>query len=264
MTAVAVGLGAGAGLTAGRCALLGAAVLSGQLSIGWLNDLVDRDRDVAAGRPDKPLARGAVGAATVRAAATAAAVACLPLSLALGLAAGLTHLVAVASGWTYDLRLKATLLSPLPYAVSFGLLPSVVTLALPHAAWAPWWATAAGALLGIGIHGANALPDIEDDRRLGAAGLPARIGARATRALTAACLVAAALLLVLAPGGPPDAWGWAALAASLVLAGVAVGHDWPPAARTAFSLVVVLALLDVAVLLAHAGDWASALGTLRG
>ena len=243
--------------------MLGAAFLSGQLSIGWLNDLVDRDRDIQAGRPDKPMARGAVGAETVRRALVSAAVACVPLSLALGWAAGTLHLVAVASGWTYDLRLKSTRLSPLPYAVSFGLLPSVITLTLPEAALAPWWATAAGALLGVGIHGANALPDIEDDRRLGAAGLPARIGSRATRLLTAVVLLAATVLLILGPDGRPSPWSWAALGLAIVLAALAAAKDWPAAARAPFALVVVLSLVDVGFLVAQAGQWTAGVGTLR-
>jgi 4-hydroxybenzoate polyprenyltransferase len=261
VTAVAVTLGAGAGLTATRCVVLGAAFLSGQLSIGWLNDLLDRDRDTAASRRDKPIARGDVAAGAVRLALGVAAVACVPLSLALGWRAGLTHLVAVAGGWTYNLWLKATPLSPLPYAVSFGLLPSVVTLAMLDPAAAPWWATTAGALLGVGIHGANALPDIDDDVRLGAAGLPARLGPRVTRLLSAGALLVATAVLVLP--GTPNAWTWAALAASFGLAGIAVGRSWPPKARTPFGLVVVLALVDVGVLVARAGDWASTVGTLR-
>ena len=40
-----------------RVALVTAAVLCGQLSIGWSNDLVDLARDRAVGRRDKPLAR---------------------------------------------------------------------------------------------------------------------------------------------------------------------------------------------------------------
>ena len=256
-------LGAGAGLSAARCVLLGAAFLSGQLSIGWLNDLVDHERDAAAGRTDKPLARAEISVRAVRTACVRAAALCVPLSLALGWRAGLAHLVAVGGGWAYDLRLKSTPFSPLPYALSFGLLPSVVTLALPEPGWAPWWATLAGALLGVGIHGANALPDIDDDRRLAARGLPARLGARVTRALTAVSLLAASTLLVLAPEGAPTAWGWAALTAAVVLAVAAVGHAWPATARTAFALVVALALIDVGVLVAHAGDWVVSVGTLR-
>ena len=54
------------GRRAGRtCVLLAAALLTGQLSIGWCNDAVDRGRDVAAGRTDKPLAVGTLGVRTV-------------------------------------------------------------------------------------------------------------------------------------------------------------------------------------------------------
>ena len=50
------GLGRAGGRAGWSCSL--AAVLSGQLSIGWLNDYVDRDIDRAAGRADKPLGPG--------------------------------------------------------------------------------------------------------------------------------------------------------------------------------------------------------------
>jgi 4-hydroxybenzoate polyprenyltransferase len=173
------------------------------------------------------------------------------------------HLIGVAGGWTYDLRLKTTAFSPAPYAVSFGLLPSIVTLALPNPAWAPWWASVAGAGLGLGIHGANALPDIEDDLALGAGGLPARLGPRTTRWLSAVVLLAATVVVLLGPGGSPGALTWVALVAAVVIAGAAVGKAWPTGARTPFALVIVLALLDVAVLVARAGDWSS-VGTLRG
>ena len=52
-----------------------------------------------------------------------AAALCVPLSFAMGWAAGAAHLVAVASAAGYNLGLKATALSPLPYALSFGLVP---------------------------------------------------------------------------------------------------------------------------------------------
>ena len=39
-------------------ALTAPALLAGQLSIGWSNDASDAGRDAAAGRPDKPVARG--------------------------------------------------------------------------------------------------------------------------------------------------------------------------------------------------------------
>src|SRR6202034_516267 len=51
------------------------ALLAGQLSIGWSNDACDAARDAAAGRTDKPLARGDIGVAAVWTAAFAAAAA---------------------------------------------------------------------------------------------------------------------------------------------------------------------------------------------
>ena len=53
-------LAAAADLDAPRIALVVAAVLAGQLSIGWLNDVLDAERDRTAGRADKPVAAGAV------------------------------------------------------------------------------------------------------------------------------------------------------------------------------------------------------------
>ena len=113
--------------------LIGLAVLTGQLTIGWLNDLVDAERDRAVGRPDKPIAAGTISAQVVGVATGLAAAACVPLSLACGLAAGAAHLVAVGAGWAYDLGLKSSRLSVLPYVVCFGLLPVFVVLALPGA-----------------------------------------------------------------------------------------------------------------------------------
>ena len=110
------------------------------------------------------MAAGTLDPATVRTAMLAAAVAVVPLSLLSGLFAGCLHLVAVASAWAYNLRLKATPLSVLPYAVSFGLLPAFVTAGLPGQP-VVGWLVAAGALLGAGAHFANVLPDIDDDLR---------------------------------------------------------------------------------------------------
>ena len=128
---VVVGLGTAMAAASGRsswgCALLAATLLSGQLSIGWCNDLVDRERDLASARADKPLAVGSVSPATVRVACVIAAVGCIGLSLAGGLLFGAIHLIAVGGGWAYDLGVKRTRWSFAPYALSFGLRPSVAT-----------------------------------------------------------------------------------------------------------------------------------------
>lgn len=221
------------------------AFLAGQLCTGWTNDWRDRDRDLAVGRTDKPVAlpRRVVGAA-----ALAAAVASVPLSLAMGVRAGLWHLVAVASAAAYNLHLKGTALSFAPYAVSFGLVPSVVTLGV--GGWAPWWATAGGALLGVGAHLANALPDLDDDLATGVRGLPHRLGRRRSEALAAVLLLVATALLALGPGAPgvPAA---GALAVAAAVTGTGLGLARRPGSRAAFRAALVVAALDVALLLAR-------------
>jgi heme o synthase len=239
VTAFAVALAVSAGLSTGRVILLAAAVLSGQLSIGWLNDYVDRDLDTAAGRVDKPLAAGGVRAQTVRIAFVVAVVVCVVTSLALGWLPGLLHLVAVASAYSYDLWLKSTMLSWVPFAVSFGLLPAVVTTSLPQQPFPRPEIIFAGATLGVAAHLANTVKDTEADARTGVVGFPQRIGPRASLSLAA---VLVALGGVAAGVADPRSWvTWVCAAAAVGAAVVAVGSR-----RTAFAGTVVAAALVVA------------------
>jgi hypothetical protein len=82
-------------------------------------------------------------------------------------------------------------------------VPSIVVLALPGTAVAPAWASAAGALLGVGAHLCNALPDLEEDLAQGVRGLPHRLGPRRSAACAAVLLLAAAVVLAVGPPGPP-------------------------------------------------------------
>jgi 4-hydroxybenzoate polyprenyltransferase len=54
VTGLSAGLAALAGLNLHTGALFTAAVLAGQLSIGWSNDWIDAGRDKVAGRTDNP------------------------------------------------------------------------------------------------------------------------------------------------------------------------------------------------------------------
>ncbi|MGA8847220.1 MAG: UbiA family prenyltransferase, partial [Nocardioides sp.] len=160
---------AGAGdLSAVSVVVVIAAVFTGQLTIGWANDLIDAERDRSVGRTDKPIASGRVPQSLVQGALTTAAVACVALSVAAGWRPALVHLgLVVAMGQAYNLGLKATVWSWVPYAVAFGSLPAVVSLAADDRAIAPWWLLAAGATLGVGAHLLNVLPDLEDDASTG-------------------------------------------------------------------------------------------------
>lgn len=241
----ALALGAGGGW---RSLLVGAAVLAGQLSIGWSNDWVDAARDAAVGRTDKPVGDGRVPVATVRTAALIAAASCVVLSLAAGWAAGAVHLVAVASAWSYNLALKRTAWSWAPYALSFGLLPLFVALAV-GADGARWWAMAAGALLGVGAHGTNVLPDLLDDEATGVRGAPHRIGRRATVVVSAAALLGATTLVVLAPPGAPSSVPTTLLvvAVAVTVAGAAVALA-RPRSKVPFVASIAVAALDVVLL----------------
>ena len=253
VTALATALAIGVGASPPRWTLIAAAVLAGQLSVGWSNDWIDAGRDTAVGRRDKPVAAGLVPVGAVRTSAVVAAGGCVPLSLALGWRAGVVHLVAVAAAWGYNVRLKSTPWSWVPYALSFGLLPAVVTLALPAHSWPPAWVVGAAGLLGVGAHLANVVPDLEADRSTGVRGLPHRLGQRGSVLLAPTTLLGATALIVLGPPGAPAGPGWAGLTATAALgiSGAVVALTRPHS-HAPFYLTIAVAAVDV-VLLVLAG-----------
>jgi 4-hydroxybenzoate polyprenyltransferase len=251
VTILTVALGVALDVPATLLVTLGVAVLSGQLSVGWLNDYVDRHRDRATSRTDKPLAVGAVSSARVRWATVTAAAVCAPASLALGLAAGTVHLVAVGAAWAYNLGVKKTVWSWLPYAIGFGLLPVIAWLVSPQSGLPPWWLIAGAALLGVGAHGANVLPDLEDDRSTGVAGLPHRLPPGVLRGATAGVLLGALVLLTVGSAAGLTIVDVAALSAGTVLAAVAAGAgDSRLPARAPLLAAAAIAALAIATLLA--------------
>ncbi|SEG56585.1 4-hydroxybenzoate polyprenyltransferase [Actinacidiphila yanglinensis] len=257
VTVLVTALAAASGQGAGGCLLVAVAVLSGQASIGWCNDVLDVERDRAAGRTDKPLVRGAPQPWVAAAAAGGALVLCGVASLACGVAAGVAHLVGVAAAWAYNGGVKRTALSWLPYAVGFGLLPAFVTLGLPGHPGPPAWAVAAGALLGVGAHVTNVLPDIDADLAAGVRGLPQRLGRRRSRLLAPVPLLAAAVLLVFGPPGRAGAAGWAGLALTGGLACATMRAAGAGPSRVPFLTTLAMAVTAVTLLLLH-GDALSA------
>jgi 4-hydroxybenzoate polyprenyltransferase len=241
LLAVAAGHGLETGL------VVTAAVAAGQLTIGWSNDVIDAGRDQQVGRTDKPVARGEVSDALVWRMIAAAGAVCIVLSLACGLPSAAVHLLlVVGSGWAYNLGLKGVVWSGLPYAVAFGALPAVVTLALPLPQWPPVWMVAAGALLGVGAHLLNALPDLADDAKTGVRGLPHRLGAGKLRWLAPLVLLVASAVAALGPL-TRTAWVWAAFGLCVVLAVVAMRGR----GRVPFAAAVGIAAVDVVSLVVH-------------
>jgi 4-hydroxybenzoate polyprenyltransferase len=254
VTVVAIVLGVGLGYSPGRLVVLAVAILLGQLSIGWSNDWLDAARDAAVHRRDKPAARGAIGVPTVRTAAFAALIAGILLTLVLGPLATLAHTIAIAGGWAYNLGLKSTVISFVPFAVSFGLLPAIATLGLEPPQFAAPWVLAAGALLGVAAHVTNVLPDLADDDSTGIRGLPHRLGAIPSGLLAFACLTLATILITFGPGWPPRPLLIAGLVIGLAIAaaGVVLLLRSSPTRRL-MQLIMTCAIVDV-VMLALAGQ----------
>lgn len=248
VTVLSFALGLAAGLDAARLVLLTLSVFAGQLSIGLSNDAIDAKRDRQVGRTDKPLARGAARIRTAWIAAVTTLVVALALSAILGGWMLLAHAVLLASAWSYNAGLKATVFSLAPFLLSFGLFPSLATLSAHVPAPAAWWATLAGAVLGGAVHLTNVLPDLDDDRRTGIRGLPHRLGARPSAVLAALAVVGGAVAVLLGSADGDIAaisvlsWVFfAAVVAAAVLAAVLVLRGSP--GRVVFRLVMLAALL---------------------
>lgn len=256
VTTLVTVLAAVAGNTLPTTVLVAVAVLTGQLSIGWSNDLIDADRDAAAGRSDKPIADGTAATRTVILATALATTATVPLSLALGWRAGAVHLVAVASGWAYNLGLKATVLSVLPYVVTFGLLPAVATLPLPQHPWPPAWVMVAGALIGVSAHFGNVVPDLAEDAAAGVRGLPHRVGRRGSGVAACVAALAAVAAVLIGQGGLRSVLDWVITAAAVALAaGGLLALSRNPRSEAAFYNSMAIAALGI-VLIASSGSLA--------
>ena len=223
------------------------AMLAGQLSVGWSNDACDAARDIAAGRTDKPVVRGEVSVRSLWLAAFISLAAGLALSAAISLVTlGLLALL-VGAAWAYNLGLKSTPWSGLMYLLGFGPLPAYAASTLPGQPAPRFWVCVAAALVGLGGHFANVLPDLAADLRSGVRGLPQLVAARwgpgAARAAALVLLLSASALLV-AEASPARRWiAVAGLVCCCALAIVgALGRG-----RTPFRAALAIAGTDVVV-----------------
>jgi 4-hydroxybenzoate polyprenyltransferase len=216
----------------------------GQASVGWSNDFLDRRLDASAGRIDKPLVAGDVSARTVWIAALVAFPASAALTLPVGLPEATIMLIAVLAAWTYNLGLKSTVLSWLPYAVAFGLAPVYIWRSTGD--WPPEWIVAGAALLGVGAHLLNVVPDLESDRAAELNGLPHRLGLR--RSLFLACFILALTLSLVLAGAGTGPWSWLVAAVAVALIGAVAWADLRGRTRLGFRLAIGAAAAIVALL----------------
>ena len=166
-------------------ARIGLAMTLLQLGIGTVNDVVDAPAD-AGRKAGKPIPSGLVSGRQATIAAGILFIGGTGLALSVSWAVGGLAVIVVVIGLAYDLRLKGTAWSWLPFAVGIPILPvfgwlgatgSLVPLfvvLLPAA-------VAAGAGLAIG----NALVDVERDRSAGLSSIAIVLGPARSRVVSA-------------------------------------------------------------------------------
>jgi 4-hydroxybenzoate polyprenyltransferase len=171
-------------------------MLPAQFAIGTTNDLADLRSDQAA-KPHKPLARGAVPWRWALAVTVALVAISLFAAGSFGWAVLAATVVGLGAGLAYDLGLKRGLASWLPWWAGFTALPICAFTAAGRFTPTLWWCVPLTALLALGLHCANALPDLAGDRQSGVRNLPVLLGESRTRALMVLSLVACTVLTVL-------------------------------------------------------------------
>ena len=159
----------------GSVIVLGLGMLCFQFAIGLANDIVDAADD-AKSKPWKAIPRGVLSRQAAIAASAGLAGAGLIITSGLPFLAWLIGMAGLACGLIYDVQLKRTGLSWLPVAMALPLVPVWVFSAFDAWDRLLWWVFPLGGLLGLALHLANQLPDLEAEK--GAKGAAHRLGAR--------------------------------------------------------------------------------------
>jgi len=171
-------------------------VATGQLVVGWSNDLYDYKDDLAHNRSNKPLVSGLITREYLQKWLRFMVAFSFIANLVgpLGLKGGLLYMLGVACGVAYNFYFKFSFLSPLPYAIAFAALPS--SIAISKEISPPLWIWLGGALFGMAAHFINVIKDMKQDQKSGIQGLPQRLGTKYS-ILTAVALIALGILVVL-------------------------------------------------------------------
>lgn len=182
--------------TLGRMVIV---MLFAQSAIGVTNDLFDRDLD-AKTKPWKPLVSGAVRPATATGMALGLIAATAVIAITLGPASFALAMLGMGCGLAYDVRLKRSPLSAIPFMIAIPTLPVWVWVTLDAWEAVLWWLLPLGALIGLSLHLANTLPDIDNDARHGVRGLAHRLGKFGSASIGwGAFALAEAISLAIAP-----------------------------------------------------------------
>ena len=153
-------------------------VFTGQLVVGWSNDLYDYKDDLMHNRQNKPLVSGVISHSYLKRWLTFM----VPFSFVanllgpLSFKGGLVYMFGISMGVAYNFYFKFNVFSWFPYALAFAALPSCI--AISKDVTPPVWMWLGGALLGSAAHFINVIKDMDQDRASGIGGAPQRIGKR--------------------------------------------------------------------------------------
>lgn len=153
-------------------------VFTGQLVVGWSNDLYDYKDDLMHNRQNKPLVSELISQSYLKRWLTFM----VPFSFVanllgpLGFKGGLVYMFGISMGVAYNFYFKFNVFSWFPFALAFAALPSCI--AISKEITPPVWMWLGGALLGSAAHFINVIKDMDQDRASGIGGAPQRIGKR--------------------------------------------------------------------------------------
>ena len=219
--AATAALAAVAGGAPARVASLAGAMFLIQASIGTWNDIVDSAVDSTAGRSEKPLGSGLISRRAAGLLACGAGAAGLATAAMAGPAALVVASLGYGCGLVYDLALKRTAWSWLPFALGIPLLPVFAWVGaqgnVPGRLWLlVGMAVPAGAALAI----SNALADSVADERGGIVTVATRLGwFRALGVVAVLEITVGAVALVTASVGDSGRGAGGAIAIAIAAAG---------------------------------------------
>jgi 4-hydroxybenzoate polyprenyltransferase len=170
-------------------------VFTGQLVVGWSNDLYDYEDDLRHDRQNKPLVAQIISRETLQKWLRFM----VPFSFIanllgpLGIKGGLVYMLGIACGIAYNFYFKFSPLSPLPYAIAFAALPS--SIAISKEITPPTWMWLGGALFGMAAHFINVIKDMKEDQISEIRGLPQILGTKKS-IVVASVLIALGIALL--------------------------------------------------------------------
>jgi 4-hydroxybenzoate polyprenyltransferase len=166
-----------------------------QFSISAFNDYYDRQVDQ--GRPDKPVASGHISSRIAWLIGASFGLLSLLLAALYSLPLLVLTAVGLGGGLLYDVGLKYTAFSWLPFSVAFPTLPLWAWVGAHPGGDIPsrlLWVLPVGAVMVLVIHLADTIPDLAADTQAGVRGLAHRLGMSRSIALAVAAGLAGLLL----------------------------------------------------------------------